>query len=71
MKMIRIVFIYCCLMITEVLAYSQTKTTDSLLNYINKTESENEKLNAIFKLKDQNLNPDTLLPYVSIYYLKI
>ena len=66
MKMIRIVFIYCCLMITEVLAYSQTKTTDSLLNYINKTESESEKLNAIFKLKDQNLNPDTLLPYVLI-----
>lgn len=47
-------------------AFAQTRITDSLRHLVAITTNNKEKIEAVSKLSDQNLNPDTLLPYLLI-----
>jgi signal transduction histidine kinase len=46
--------------------HAQTPTTDSLIRIINTSTENNEKFKTILELNEQSINPDILLPYISV-----
>jgi signal transduction histidine kinase len=59
-----ILFLFCFLGGSHLPATAQTKITDSVRRLIATAVSDNEKVEYIYQLSNQSINPDSLLPYV-------
>ncbi len=57
--------IYICLF-SYISSYTQTKNIDSLKQVIAHNKTSRERLSAIFVLAEQNINADSLLPYIKL-----
>ena len=60
----RLIIIICVLVVFIHQVTAQTKISDSIQDFIKHSKNDPDRLNAIFKLSDQILNPDSLLPYI-------